>query len=112
MFRELMPQLAEQFHAVAPDLPGVLVSSDTPGGQKFHYTFDNIARVIDRSFGGEPEGTGALFSLPETTVWQYATRGPRYRPWFRQTDTPSTTSTWRHPERMKFSSISSETNKK
>jgi pimeloyl-ACP methyl ester carboxylesterase len=23
MFRELMPQLAEQFHVVAPDLPGV-----------------------------------------------------------------------------------------
>ena len=47
MFRELMPQLAEQFHVVAPDLPG-FGRSDMPGRDKFHYTFDNIARVIDR----------------------------------------------------------------
>jgi pimeloyl-ACP methyl ester carboxylesterase len=47
MFRELMPQLAEQFHVVAPDLPG-FGQSDMPGRDKFHYTFNNIARVIDR----------------------------------------------------------------
>jgi pimeloyl-ACP methyl ester carboxylesterase len=37
MFRELMPQLAEQFHVVAPDLPG-FGQSDMPGRDKFHYT--------------------------------------------------------------------------
>ena len=47
MFRELMPQLAEQFHVVAPDLPG-FGQSDMPGRDKFQYTFNNIARVIDR----------------------------------------------------------------
>jgi pimeloyl-ACP methyl ester carboxylesterase len=47
MFRELMPQLGEQFHVVAPDFPG-FGQSDMPGRDKFHYTFDNIARVIDR----------------------------------------------------------------
>ena len=47
MFRELLPQLAEQVHVVAPDLPG-FGQSDMPGRDKFHYTFDNIARVIDR----------------------------------------------------------------
>ena len=47
MFRELMPQLAEQFHVVAPDFPG-FGQSDMPVRDKFHYTFDNIARVIDR----------------------------------------------------------------
>jgi pimeloyl-ACP methyl ester carboxylesterase len=47
MFRELMPQLAAQFHVVAPDLPG-FGQSDMPGRNKFHYTFDNIAGVIDR----------------------------------------------------------------
>jgi pimeloyl-ACP methyl ester carboxylesterase len=47
MFRELMPRLAKQFHLIAPDLPG-FGQSDMPGRDKFHYTFDNIARVIDR----------------------------------------------------------------
>src|SRR5262249_12364199 len=47
MFRELMPQLAEQFHVVAPDFPG-FGQSDMPDRDKFHYTFDNIARVINR----------------------------------------------------------------
>jgi pimeloyl-ACP methyl ester carboxylesterase len=47
MFRGLMPQLADQFHVVAPDLPG-FGQSDMPGRDKFAYTFDNIAAVIDR----------------------------------------------------------------
>jgi len=47
MFRDLIPQLAELFHIVAPDLPG-FGQSDMPGRDKFNYTFDNIARVIDR----------------------------------------------------------------
>src|SRR5262247_872107 len=47
MFRELMPQLAEQFHVVAPDLPG-FGQSDMPGRDKFRYTFDNLANIIDR----------------------------------------------------------------
>jgi pimeloyl-ACP methyl ester carboxylesterase len=47
MFRNLMPQLMEHFHIVAPDLPG-FGQSDMPSRDKFHYTFDNIARVIDR----------------------------------------------------------------
>jgi pimeloyl-ACP methyl ester carboxylesterase len=47
MFRALIPQLTEQFHVVAPDLPG-FGRSDMPGRDKFKYTFDNIARIIDR----------------------------------------------------------------
>jgi pimeloyl-ACP methyl ester carboxylesterase len=47
MFRELIPQLADRFHLVAPDLPG-FGQSDMPARDKFRYTFDNIARVIDR----------------------------------------------------------------
>jgi pimeloyl-ACP methyl ester carboxylesterase len=46
MFCELMPQLGERFHVVAPDLPG-FGQSEMPSRDKFHYTFDNIARVID-----------------------------------------------------------------
>jgi pimeloyl-ACP methyl ester carboxylesterase len=47
MFRELIPLLADRFHMVAPDLPG-FGRSDMPPRDKFKYTFDNIADVIDR----------------------------------------------------------------
>jgi pimeloyl-ACP methyl ester carboxylesterase len=47
MFRDLIPQLADQFHIVAPDLPG-FGQSDMPAREKFDYTFDNMARMIER----------------------------------------------------------------
>ena len=47
MFRGLTPLLARQFHVIAPDLPG-FGQTDMPDRNKFRYTFDNIAHVIDR----------------------------------------------------------------
>src|ERR1700689_5051152 len=47
MFRDLIPLLADRFHIVAPDLPG-FGQSDMPARSQFKYTFDSIARVIDR----------------------------------------------------------------
>lgn len=47
MFRDLIPQLSDRFHIVAPDLPG-FGRSDMPAHGTFAYTFDNIANVIDR----------------------------------------------------------------
>ncbi|MCX4641366.1 alpha/beta fold hydrolase [Streptomyces sp. NPDC055059] len=47
MFRELIPLLADQFHIVAPDLPG-FGRSDMPSRDDFDYTFDHITDVIDR----------------------------------------------------------------
>jgi pimeloyl-ACP methyl ester carboxylesterase len=47
MFRDLIPLLADRFHIVAPDLPG-FGQSDMPPRDKFNYTFDNLARVIER----------------------------------------------------------------
>lgn len=47
MFRELIPLLAGKFHLIAPDLPGFGLS-DVPAREKFKYTFENIARVIER----------------------------------------------------------------
>jgi pimeloyl-ACP methyl ester carboxylesterase len=44
MFRDLIPLLADQFHIVAPDLPGFGLS-DAPGRG---LTFDRIAQSIDR----------------------------------------------------------------
>ena len=47
MFRELIPLLADRYHLVAPDLPG-FGQSDLPARAEFHYTFDNLAGVMDR----------------------------------------------------------------
>jgi pimeloyl-ACP methyl ester carboxylesterase len=47
MFRDLIPLLADKFHIVAPDLPG-FGQSDMPPREAFRYTFDNVARVIER----------------------------------------------------------------
>ncbi len=47
MFRELIPALADQYHLVAPDYPGYGFSS-MPGVDEFDYSFDNIARIIER----------------------------------------------------------------
>lgn len=47
MFRDLIPLLADRFRVVAPDLPG-FGQSDMPARDKFTYSFDNIATVIER----------------------------------------------------------------
>ena len=47
MFRTLIPLLADEFHLVAPDLPS-FGKSDMPEPDKFDYTFDHLADVIDR----------------------------------------------------------------
>jgi pimeloyl-ACP methyl ester carboxylesterase len=47
MFRELIPLLAGEFHLVAPDLPA-FGRSAMPAQDKFDYTFDHLADVIDR----------------------------------------------------------------
>ena len=46
MFRNLIPALGDQYHVIAPDYPGYGHSS-MPPHDKFHYTFDNLAKVID-----------------------------------------------------------------
>lgn len=46
MFRNLIPALADKYHVIAPDYPGFGHSS-MPAHDKFAYTFDNVAKVID-----------------------------------------------------------------
>jgi pimeloyl-ACP methyl ester carboxylesterase len=46
MFRNLIPLLADEYRLIAPDYPGYGHSS-MPPHDKFNYTFDNLARVID-----------------------------------------------------------------
>lgn len=47
MFRDLIPELAEHYHVVAPDLPGFGMT-EQPARDQFGYTFENIANVVDR----------------------------------------------------------------
>jgi pimeloyl-ACP methyl ester carboxylesterase len=46
MYRDLIPQLAEDYYVIAPDYPG-FGNSDTPDRSKFSYTFDNFAHHVD-----------------------------------------------------------------
>jgi pimeloyl-ACP methyl ester carboxylesterase len=46
MFRDLIPQLAERFHVIAPDYVG-FGYSDAPDASKFEYTFDNLASYVE-----------------------------------------------------------------
>src|SRR5260370_27503212 len=47
MFREMIADLSDRFHVVAPDLPG-FGQSDMPSRDKFSYTFAKLAEVIER----------------------------------------------------------------
>ncbi|HEX4104700.1 MAG TPA: alpha/beta hydrolase [Rhizomicrobium sp.] len=47
MFRELIPLLSSRYRVIAPDLPGFGNTKTPPRGQ-FDYSFDNLARIIDR----------------------------------------------------------------
>ena len=47
MFRNLIPRLSDRFHLVAPDYPGYGASS-MPSLDEFEYSFDNLARVIEK----------------------------------------------------------------
>jgi pimeloyl-ACP methyl ester carboxylesterase len=47
MFRNLIPGLADRYHVVAPDLPG-FGFSDAPDRKQFRYTFENLAKTIDK----------------------------------------------------------------
>jgi pimeloyl-ACP methyl ester carboxylesterase len=46
MFRDVIPQLADKFHVIAPDYAGFSYS-DAPGVDEFEYTFDNLAAHVE-----------------------------------------------------------------
>ena len=51
MFRDLIPELAESYHVVAPDLPGFGMT-EQPARDAFKYTFETIANVIGPFYRG------------------------------------------------------------
>jgi pimeloyl-ACP methyl ester carboxylesterase len=51
MFRDLIPQLADKFHVIAPDYVG-FGYSDAPGAGTFDYTFDNLSVYVEELLFG------------------------------------------------------------
>jgi pimeloyl-ACP methyl ester carboxylesterase len=47
MFRNLIPALADKYRVLAPDYPG-FGNSSSPAVTEFDYSFDNLARVVDK----------------------------------------------------------------
>ena len=47
MFRNLIPELSDRFHVVAPDYPGFGYSS-MPSVDEFDYTFDRLTEVVEQ----------------------------------------------------------------
>ena len=46
MFRDLMPELADKYHLIAPDMPS-FGQTECPSRENQTYTFDYLARVMD-----------------------------------------------------------------
>lgn len=47
MFRNLIPDLADEYHVVAPDYPGY-GNSSMPKVDEFEYTFDHMATIVEK----------------------------------------------------------------
>jgi pimeloyl-ACP methyl ester carboxylesterase len=91
MFRNLMPQLSDAYHVIAPDYPA-FGHSEVPDRAAFAYTFDHIAEVIDKlldqlevarfaiyvmDFGG-PVGFRLALLHPERLTAVVAQNAPLY----------------------------------
>lgn len=47
MFRNLIPELADKYHVIAPDYPGY-GNSAMPSVDEFDYTFDNVTSIVEK----------------------------------------------------------------
>ena len=47
MFRELMPELSDKYHLIAPDFPS-FGQTESPSRAEFEYNFDHLAKIIDK----------------------------------------------------------------
>ncbi len=77
MFRDLIPLLADRFRVVAPDLPG-FGRTAMPAREEFAYTFDNLARVVERftELVGLDRFALYVFDYGAPTGFRIATRHP------------------------------------
>lgn len=78
MFRELIPQLAQKYHVIAPDLPG-FGQTTVQSGVKFSYTFDNLTSVIDAFTKAKKMDRYAMyvFDYGAPVGWRLAVKNPQ-----------------------------------
>ena len=50
MFRNLIPELAEKYHVIAPDYPG-FGNSSMPSVEDYEYSFQNVSETVDKFLG-------------------------------------------------------------
>lgn len=62
MYRNLIPQLAQNYHVIAPDYPG-FGNSSMPSVDEFDYSFDNLAEVTDKFLGKVDVKNYALYVM-------------------------------------------------
>lgn len=60
MYRNLIPALADRYRVIAPDYPG-FGQSAAPGRERFAYTFDNYAALIEKLTETLGMGSYALY---------------------------------------------------
>ncbi|WP_394839151.1 alpha/beta hydrolase [Pendulispora rubella] len=79
MFRDLIPELAQDFHVLAPDYPG-FGNSDAPAADRFAYTFDHLADVVERFVGaiGLPPFAMYVQDYGGPVGFRLATRHPEW----------------------------------
>lgn len=77
LFRDLIPQLAQRYHVVAPDLPGFGLTEVKPDSS-FRYTFDQLAEVVDRFVQAKKIQRHALyvFDIGAPIGWRLAVAHP------------------------------------
>lgn len=78
MFRDLIPQLAQKYHVIAPDLPGFGQTTVMPDVE-FNYTFDNLASVIDAFTVAKGMDHYAMyvFDYGAPVGWRLAVKNPQ-----------------------------------
>jgi pimeloyl-ACP methyl ester carboxylesterase len=91
MFRELIPRLADEYHVIAPDLPG-FGFTEVPAERKYAYSFDQLAKTIDAFTGalnlsryaiyifdyGAPTGLRLAMAHPERVTAIVSQNGNAY----------------------------------
>jgi pimeloyl-ACP methyl ester carboxylesterase len=118
MFRELIEQLADQFHVIAPDYPG-FGYSDAPPTASFSYTFDQLANVIEKladqlrlekfglymqDFGG-PVGFRIASRQPEKISFLVIQNANAYEEGLPDSFWAPAKSLWRDPSQANFDKI-------
>jgi pimeloyl-ACP methyl ester carboxylesterase len=77
MFRNLIPQLADRYHVIAPDYPGY-GQSDMPDPKQYAYTFAGFGDIVEKLLGQLKITSFAMYVMDygAPVGWQLFLKGP------------------------------------